>query len=111
MGLRRATTGDLRSSGIPVSSGHRAGSELRPSLCAPGPHVMDHGGVPMGRAVRRRTRWMRRVGEDSGTTGAGRPEALGIAAYIIALPGGELTEGIALLDRALEHNPNSADSL
>ena len=39
------------------------------------------------------------------------PEALGIAAYIIALPGGELAEGIAMLDRALEHNPNSADSL
>jgi len=43
--------------------------------------------------------------------GQADPEALGIAAYIIALPGGELTEGIALLDRALEHNPNSADSL
>jgi adenylate cyclase len=39
------------------------------------------------------------------------PEALGIAAYIIALPGGELAEGIASLDRALQYNPNSADSL
>jgi adenylate cyclase len=39
------------------------------------------------------------------------PEALAIAAYIVGLPGGELEEGIAVMDRALAQNPNSADTL
>jgi len=40
------------------------------------------------------------------------PEALCFAAHIIALPGGDLTEGIAIIDRgALAQNPNSADAL
>ena len=43
--------------------------------------------------------------------GQADPETLCIAAYIIALPGGELEEGIAIIDRALALNPNSADAL
>jgi TolB-like protein len=39
------------------------------------------------------------------------PETLAIAGYIVGLPGGELEEGIAVLDRALAQNPNSADAL
>jgi TolB-like protein len=38
-------------------------------------------------------------------------EALAFAAYIIGLPGGELEEGIAIIDQALAQNPNSADAL
>jgi tetratricopeptide (TPR) repeat protein len=43
--------------------------------------------------------------------GQADPETLGIAAHIIALPGGELAEGIAIIDRALAQNPNSPDAL
>jgi TolB-like protein/tetratricopeptide (TPR) repeat protein len=43
--------------------------------------------------------------------GQADPETLGIAAHIIALPGGDMAEGIAIVDRALELNPNSADQL
>jgi adenylate cyclase len=39
------------------------------------------------------------------------PEALAIAAYIVGLPGGDLEEGIAVMDQALAQNPNSADAL
>ena len=39
------------------------------------------------------------------------PEALCIAAYIIAVPGGEMAEGIAIADRSLAQNPNSAEAL
>ena len=39
------------------------------------------------------------------------PEVLRIAAHIIALPGGDLAEGITIIDRALLQNPNSADAL
>jgi adenylate cyclase len=38
-------------------------------------------------------------------------ETLCIAAHIIALPGGDLLEGIAIIDRALVQNPNSVDAL
>jgi TolB-like protein/class 3 adenylate cyclase/tetratricopeptide (TPR) repeat protein len=38
-------------------------------------------------------------------------ETLCVAAHIIALPGGELAEGIAIIDVALAQNPNSADTL
>jgi adenylate cyclase len=38
-------------------------------------------------------------------------ETLCIAAHIIALPGGEMEEGIAITDRALALNPNSAYAL
>ena len=41
--------------------------------------------------------------------GQADPETLGIAAHIIALPGGDLTEGIAIIDRALVQNPNSVE--
>jgi TolB-like protein/class 3 adenylate cyclase len=43
----------------------------------------------------------------------GQPDAetLGLAAPIIALPGGELEEGIAIIDQALAQNPNSLDAL
>jgi tetratricopeptide (TPR) repeat protein len=43
--------------------------------------------------------------------GQADPEALAIAAYIVGLPGGELEEGIAIMDRAIAQNPNSADAL
>jgi adenylate cyclase len=39
------------------------------------------------------------------------PEALHLAGYIIAVPGGELPEGIAIIDRSLAQNPNSAEAL
>jgi TolB-like protein/tetratricopeptide (TPR) repeat protein len=39
------------------------------------------------------------------------PEALCFAAHVIALPGGDLAEGIAIIDRALTQNPNSPDAL
>jgi tetratricopeptide (TPR) repeat protein len=39
------------------------------------------------------------------------PETLCIGAAIIALPGGELAEGIAIIDRALAYNRNAAESL
>jgi adenylate cyclase len=38
-------------------------------------------------------------------------ETLCTAANMVALPGGELAEGIAIIDRALALNPNSADAL
>jgi adenylate cyclase len=43
--------------------------------------------------------------------GRAEPEVLAIAAQIIALPGGELEEGIAITDQALAQNPNSVDAL
>jgi TolB-like protein/class 3 adenylate cyclase len=43
--------------------------------------------------------------------GQAEPETLGLAAHIIALPGGELVEGIAVIDLALAQNPNSVDGL
>jgi TolB-like protein len=43
--------------------------------------------------------------------GQNDPETLGIAAYIIALPGGELVEGITIMDQAIAMNPNSTDLL
>jgi adenylate cyclase len=43
--------------------------------------------------------------------GQADPETLCIAAHIIALPGGAMTEGIAIVDRALALNPSSADAL
>jgi TolB-like protein/class 3 adenylate cyclase len=43
--------------------------------------------------------------------GQAEPETLGLAAHIIALPGGELEEGIAVIDRALAQNPNFVDLL
>ena len=43
--------------------------------------------------------------------GQAEPETLGLAAHIIGLPGGELAEGIAIIDRALVQNPNSVDVL
>jgi TolB-like protein len=43
--------------------------------------------------------------------GQADPETLCIAAHIIALPGGDLDEGIAIVNRALAQNPNSADAL
>jgi TolB-like protein/class 3 adenylate cyclase len=43
--------------------------------------------------------------------GQAEPETLGLAAHIIALPGGELVEGIAVIDLALAQNPNSVDVL
>jgi adenylate cyclase len=38
-------------------------------------------------------------------------ETLSIAAHIISLPGGEMEEGIEVIDRALTLNPNSVDAL
>jgi adenylate cyclase len=38
-------------------------------------------------------------------------EALATAAFIVGLPGGDLTEGIAVMDQALAQNPSSADTL
>ena len=38
-------------------------------------------------------------------------ETLCVAAHIIALPGGDMAEGIAIIDRALALNPNSTDAL
>jgi len=38
-------------------------------------------------------------------------ETLCFAGYIIALPGGDLAEGIAIVDRALTYNPNSTEAL
>ena len=43
--------------------------------------------------------------------GYAEAETLGIAAQTIALPGGELEEAIAVIDRALALNPNSIDVL
>jgi adenylate cyclase len=43
--------------------------------------------------------------------GQANPETLCVAAHIIALPGGDLEEGIAIVNRALAQNPNSADTL
>jgi TolB-like protein/tetratricopeptide (TPR) repeat protein len=43
--------------------------------------------------------------------GQAEPETLGLAAHIIALPGGELNEGITVIDWALAQNPNSIDVL
>jgi tetratricopeptide (TPR) repeat protein len=43
--------------------------------------------------------------------GQAESETLGLAAPIIALPGGELEEGIAIIDQALAQNPNSLDAL
>src|SRR5262249_12121207 len=43
--------------------------------------------------------------------GQAEPETLGLAAHIIGLPGGQLAEGIAVVDRALVQNPNSVDVL
>jgi TolB-like protein/class 3 adenylate cyclase/tetratricopeptide (TPR) repeat protein len=43
--------------------------------------------------------------------GQAEPETLGLASHIIALPGGELVEGIAVIDMALAQNPNSVDVL
>ena len=43
--------------------------------------------------------------------GQADPETLCVAAHIIALPGGDLEEGIAIVNRALAQNPNSADTL
>lgn len=38
------------------------------------------------------------------------PEVLVVASLVIALPGGDLTEAIALVDRAIALNPNSAEA-
>jgi tetratricopeptide (TPR) repeat protein len=38
-------------------------------------------------------------------------EALATAAFIVGLPGGDLAEGIAVMDQALAQNPNLADAL
>ena len=43
--------------------------------------------------------------------GQGDPETLRVAAQIVALPGGELEEGIAIIDRALMQTPNSVEIL
>ncbi len=43
--------------------------------------------------------------------GQADPETLCVAAHIIALPGGDLEDGIAIVNRALTQNPNSADTL
>jgi TolB-like protein/class 3 adenylate cyclase len=43
--------------------------------------------------------------------GQADPETLCVAAHIIALPGGDLEDGIAIVDRALAQNPNSVDAL
>jgi adenylate cyclase len=43
--------------------------------------------------------------------GLNDPDALRLAAHTIALPGGELAEGISIIDRALKQNPNSAEIL
>jgi adenylate cyclase len=43
--------------------------------------------------------------------GLGDPDTLCIAAHIIALPGGELAEGIRIVDRAIAQNPSSAETL
>jgi adenylate cyclase len=43
--------------------------------------------------------------------GQAEPETLGLAAHIIALPGGEPVEGLAVIDLALAQNPNSIDVL
>ncbi len=43
--------------------------------------------------------------------GQADPETLCISAHIIALAGGDMPEGIAIVDLALELNPNSADAL
>jgi adenylate cyclase len=43
--------------------------------------------------------------------GLGDPDALCIAAHIIALPGGELAEGIRIVDRAVAQNPASAETV
>ena len=42
--------------------------------------------------------------------GQADPETLCISAHIIALAGGDMPEGIAIVDLALELNPNSADA-
>jgi adenylate cyclase len=43
--------------------------------------------------------------------GQADPETLCVAAHIIALPGGDLDDGIAIVNRALAQNPNSDDAL
>jgi TolB-like protein/class 3 adenylate cyclase len=43
--------------------------------------------------------------------GQADPETLCVAAHIIALPGGDLEEGIVIVNRALAQNPNSVDAL
>jgi TolB-like protein/class 3 adenylate cyclase len=43
--------------------------------------------------------------------GLAESETLGLAAPIIALPGGELEDGIAIIDQALAQNPSSLDAL
>jgi adenylate cyclase len=43
--------------------------------------------------------------------GQADPETLCVAAHIVALPGGDMAGGIAIIDRALALNPNSADAL
>jgi TolB-like protein len=43
--------------------------------------------------------------------GQADPETLCISAHIIALAGGDMPEGIAIVDLALQLNPNSADAL
>ena len=39
------------------------------------------------------------------------PEILRLAGYLIALPGGDLAGGIALINKSIELNPNSAIAL
>jgi adenylate cyclase len=39
------------------------------------------------------------------------PDVLRRASYVIALPGGDLSEGIALINRSIELNPNNAATL
>jgi TolB-like protein len=43
--------------------------------------------------------------------GATDPEVLCTAGYIIAVTGGELEEGLSIIDQSLVQNPNSADAL
>ncbi len=43
--------------------------------------------------------------------GLGDPDTLRLAAFMIALPGGEIEEAIAIIDKALALNPNSAETL
>jgi adenylate cyclase len=43
--------------------------------------------------------------------GRGDPDTLCIAAHIIALPGGQLSEGMEIVDRAMRGNPASAETL
>jgi adenylate cyclase len=43
--------------------------------------------------------------------GLADPDTLRVAAIVIALPGGNLPEGISIVDRALKQNPNSVETL